>query len=584
MRTLRHALLHATLTAAAAFAATGPARAATPQGDDLTPTELESTSQEEALPAEPEPAPSGVTPPATVAEAIEASGDLGSTLEDASDAEARALLDAYMSLARQQRAAIEEVAGAPEGSPEANAAAQLRADLDTLVSSAERIAARLTERGADVAGVAEEIAGLRANAEQRKEAAGAPSSREVAIAMDLEVLRARLRPLFLAEIEARIEPWKELLHSTCLEISDVETASLTAQSDEDVTRYQERAVLLRQERAKLIDRVRVVLDAAEEKGGDVAESRAYLRSVVAAPAITGLRAAMTTAVTWLKSPDGGIAVLIAMATAIAIVFAAVVLSRLLGRLARRGMKSFPRASHLLRDFVVAAVKRGVVIIGLLVALSTLGVNMGPLLAAIGAAGLVIGLALQGTLGNLASGLMIMVFRPFDVDDVVETGGTSGKVAGLSLMTTEIRTFDNRTIYVPNNRIWGDVITNVTANATRRVDMKFGISYGDDAAKAREIAEGVLADHPKILSDPAPMVRVHELADSSVNLIVRPWSRTSDYWDVYWDITAQMKDAFDANDITIPFPQRDVHMIPPVSGGGAATPPSETSGAQQEAAT
>ena len=522
--------------------------------------------------------------PDTIEGAIEAADDLDATLEDAGDARAEALLAAYLDLARQQAAAIAELGDTVEGSPEANTAAQLRADLDALVSAVERIVARLTERGLDASSAEEEITSIREAAASQQDVGGAPTTREAALEIDLEVLRARLRPLRRGEVEERIEPWLGLLQSTCREISDIEIASLTADEDGDVTRYQERAVLLRQERSKLIERVRVVLDSYERKDGDAAEQRAYLRSVVVAPQISGVKAAMTTALTWLRSPDGGIAVAISAGTAIAILFAAVVISRLLARVARRAMKSLPRASALLREFVVAAVRRGTVIIGLLIALSTLGVNMAPLLAAIGAAGLVIGLALQGTLGNLASGLMIMVFRPFDVNDVVETGGTSGKVAGLSMMTTEIRTFDNRTIYVPNNRIWGDVITNVTANDTRRVDMKFGISYGDDAARAREIAEDVLAKHDRILKDPAPMVRVHELADSSVNLIVRPWSRTTDYWDVYWDVTAQMKDAFDAAGITIPFPQRDVHMIPAVSGGGAATPPSESSDAQQEAAT
>ncbi len=206
-------------------------------------------------------------------------------------------------------------------------------------------------------------------------------------------------------------------------------------------------------------------------------------------------------------------------------------------------------------------RRGTLAIGVLIAMTTLGANMAPLLAAIGAAGLVVGLALQGTLGNLASGLMIMVFRPFDVGDVVDVAGANGKVLGMNLMTTEVRTFDNRTVYVPNSRIWGDVITNVTANSTRRVDMVFGIGYGDDGAKAREIIEEILEKNDKVLEDPEPLVRLHELADSSVNFIVRPWSKTSDYWDVYWEVMEAVKVEFDAQGISIPFPQSDIHIIP-----------------------
>lgn len=577
MRSLKHTL------AALALALPASASFAVQDGAPPPPEDQEVAPAEQA-PQDGSDADEGVPMPATVEEAVDLANSVGDEVEDIGAERAQAFLATYLELAREQVKTVTELADAAEGSSDANLAAQRRADLDTLLASAERIMARLAELDVTTEEAAAEIAAIRDRTTSRGETGGAPQSRETAIGMDLEVLRARLRPLLLEEVQERIQPWRDLLKATCVEIADIEVASLTAESDEDVQRFQARAVLLRQERSKLIDRVRVVLDSAEDKGGDVAEPRAYLESVVATPKISGFKAFMTTSVTWVKSADGGIAVAIAAFIAIAIIIAAFVLSRLLGRVARRAMKSVAGASHLLRDFVVAAVKRGTIVIGLLVALSTLGINMSPLLAAIGAAGLVIGLALQGTLGNLASGLMIMVFRPFDEGDVVETGGATGKVVGLSLMTTEIRTFDNRTIYVPNNRIWGDVITNVTANATRRVDMKFGVSYGDDAGRARAIAEEVLANHPKILKDPAPVVRVHELADSSVNLIVRPWSLTADYWDVFWDITAQMKDAYDNAGISIPFPQRDVHMIPAVSGGGADTPASETSDQQQEAAT
>jgi small conductance mechanosensitive channel len=197
--------------------------------------------------------------------------------------------------------------------------------------------------------------------------------------------------------------------------------------------------------------------------------------------------------------------------------------------------------------------------------------MTPLVAAIGAAGLVIGLALQGTLGNLASGLMIMVYRPFDVGDLVTTAGVTGKVEGMTLMTTSVKTADNQRIHVPNNKIWGDVITNVTANDTRRVDLTFGIGYDDDITKAKSILKRVVEKHEKVLADPAPVIRVHTLGDSSVNLIVRPWAKTTDYWDVYWDVIEEVKRTFDAEGVSIPFPQRDVHLIPaPPAPGEAAS--------------
>jgi small conductance mechanosensitive channel len=153
----------------------------------------------------------------------------------------------------------------------------------------------------------------------------------------------------------------------------------------------------------------------------------------------------------------------------------------------------------------------------------------------------------------------MIFRPYDVGDVVNAGGVTGKVGGMNLMSTTVKTFDNQKIIVPNNKIWGDVITNVTAQRERRVDMVFGIGYDDDIGKAEAVLREIVAGHPKVLKDPEPTIQLHELGDSSVNFVVRPWSATADYWDVYWDITRSVKERFDQEGISIPFPQRDVHL-------------------------
>ena len=217
------------------------------------------------------------------------------------------------------------------------------------------------------------------------------------------------------------------------------------------------------------------------------------------------------------------------------------------------------ASQLLVNFLGKFVKQVVMLIGLIVALSALEVNIGPLLAAVGAAGFVIGFALQDTLSNFASGLLILAYRPFDVGDVIEAAGVSGLVDSVSLFSTHIRTFDNKVMIVPNNDIWGGTITNATASDTRRVDMTFGIGYEDDIDKARTVLETLLKEHELVLDDPAPVVKLHELADSSVNFVCRPWVKTADYWTVYWDITRAVKDQFDVNGISIPFPQRDVHV-------------------------
>ena len=205
------------------------------------------------------------------------------------------------------------------------------------------------------------------------------------------------------------------------------------------------------------------------------------------------------------------------------------------------------------------VRRVVLLLGLLVALSTVGVNVGALVALIGGGAFVLGFALQDTLSNFANGIMLFIYRPFDVGDAVDVNGVSGTVDAVSLVSTTIRSWDNKIILVPNKEVWGKVITNMTGSPERRVDMVFGIGYGDDIDKARSILERVVKEHPKTLDDPAPTIRVHELADSSVNFIVRPWSKTADYWAVYWDLTEQVKKAFDAEGISIPFPQRDVHL-------------------------
>ena len=176
-------------------------------------------------------------------------------------------------------------------------------------------------------------------------------------------------------------------------------------------------------------------------------------------------------------------------------------------------------------------------------------------------GFIIGFALQGTLGNFAAGLMILMHRPYDVGDVVSTAGVTGFVKSMNLNTTTIKTFDNQVVVVPNGSIWGDNIINVTGSDTRRVDMVFGIGYGDDIGKAQGILEDILKSHELVLADPEPNVKVHELGDSSVNFVCRPWTQTSNYWTVYWDITRTVKERFDAEGVSIPFPQRDVHVIP-----------------------
>jgi small conductance mechanosensitive channel len=196
---------------------------------------------------------------------------------------------------------------------------------------------------------------------------------------------------------------------------------------------------------------------------------------------------------------------------------------------------------------------------IIAALSQLGINTTSLVALLGAAGLAIGLSLQSSLSNFASGVMLIMFRPFTKGDFVEAGGATGVVDKISIFTTVMTTPDNKEVIVPNGAILSNNITNYSARPTRRVDLVFGISYDDDIRKAKELLEQIIAADKRVLSDPEPVIVVGELADSSVNFLVRPWVNATDYWGVYWDTTEAVKLKFDEAGISIPYPQMDVHM-------------------------
>jgi small conductance mechanosensitive channel len=243
-----------------------------------------------------------------------------------------------------------------------------------------------------------------------------------------------------------------------------------------------------------------------------------------------------------------------------IIYLAIRLSRFMEMGINRGLDtSRVQVSHLLRRMLVSSGRNLVVLIGVLIALSQIGISLGPLLAGLGIAGFIVGFAMQDALSNFASGMLILFYRPFDVGDTVEAGGVRGTVRSMSLVNTTIMTFDNQSLVIPNNLVWSTVIKNVTAQRTRRVDLTFGISYGDDIKKAERVFLEIISEHELVLESPEPMVRVNELGESSVNFIVRPWVKTADYWSVYWDITRSVKLRLDEEGISIPFPQRDVHV-------------------------
>lgn len=249
------------------------------------------------------------------------------------------------------------------------------------------------------------------------------------------------------------------------------------------------------------------------------------------------------------------AINIAMAAAIFIVGKIIVntITNVLRKLFARS-----KMDEILINFVASIIKAILLLFVVIAAIDQLGVNTTSLIALIGAAGLAIGLALQNSLQNFAAGVMLIVFRPFKAGDFVEVAGTSGVVETISIFSSVLRTGDNKEVIIPNGAIYDGTITNFSARETRRVDMVFSIGYDDDIKKTKEILEQVVKDDKRVLADPAPVIAVSELADSSVNFVVRPWVKTSDYWAVMWDLTEVVKLEFDAAGISIPYPQMDIH--------------------------
>ncbi len=211
-------------------------------------------------------------------------------------------------------------------------------------------------------------------------------------------------------------------------------------------------------------------------------------------------------------------------------------------------------------FLEGIIYYALLILVLIAAAGQLGINTTSFLTIVGAAGLAIGLALKDSLSNFASGVMLILFRPFKVGDYVTIAGVSGTVQRIDIFNTILHTVDNQKLIVPNSGVTGNIITNVTANNTRRIDLVIGISYSDDIPKAKQVLEDIIKSEERVLEIPKPTIAVSELADSSVNLVVRPWVKTSDYWDVYFALTEKIKLTFDEKGVSFPFPQQDVHLF------------------------
>ncbi|MDY4712758.1 mechanosensitive ion channel domain-containing protein [Actinobacillus minor] len=250
----------------------------------------------------------------------------------------------------------------------------------------------------------------------------------------------------------------------------------------------------------------------------------------------------------------GTKVLLAIAIFVIGKWLARLISKLLGKAALASTKD-----EMLQSFVRSISYFLLLLIVVIAALSQLGINTSSLVALIGAAGLAIGLSLQNSLQNFAAGVMLLIFKPFKKGDLIETGGMSGTVEEMGLLVLELRTGDNKTVLIPNGKVFSDSIVNYSANETRRIDFIFDISYDADIAQAKSIVADILANEQNVLKDPAPVIAVSALAANSVQLVVRPWVNTPNYWATYWGIMEKVKLAFDEAGIAIPYNQMDIHI-------------------------
>lgn len=380
-------------------------------------------------------------------------------------------------------------------------------------------------------------------------------------AVTIEALGLRLDPLPQDQLATEAEAWRALLQERATAVAEAEIVTRDADNPkrEDMLRS---LPALREQKDALLERFELVLDAYDAKGGDSGPYRKY------AAAVSGIKSdpsdvgATVSAFTgWLTEKEGGIKWAVRTGQFLGIMVIFWIIAGLIGKLVGSVLDRSQGITGLLKQFIRKWSRRLIVLVGLLVALGTVGVNVGAAVALIGGGAFIMAFALQDTLGNLANGIMLMVNRPFDVGDAVEVGGVTGKVEGVSLVSTTILTFDNRKVVVPNKQVWGQVITNITGMPTRRVDLVFGIGYDDDIEQAQGILERIVAAHPLVLDDPEPKIALNELADSSVNFICRPWTNTSDYLTVLSDITRQVKLEFDKAGVSIPYPQRDIHLYP-----------------------
>lgn len=388
-------------------------------------------------------------------------------------------------------------------------------------------------------------------------------------AIEPGALAVLLRPLTLAEVENEVVRWQQLIQETDTALADVQLrlrkiAAIRAAEEAgeeppasamvgpvvdpaDREDLAETAGGLLVRRARLIENYETVLAEFAEKGGDPVPYQAYADAVAGVDVDwTNPEAAYLTIQAWASSEEGGQALAGRIGVFAAVIIGAYVAGAILSWVFALFFRFTGTGSKLLRRFVVRWTRRVIFFIGALVGLSALGVNVTPLVAALGAAGFVVGFALQNTLSNFASGLLIMTQHPFDVGDSITAAGISGTVDRVTLFSTHITTFDNSKLIVPNNSIWSSVIENSTAAHTKRLDLQFDVKAPVAVEEAERKMREVLSEHPKVLRDPAPVVRMDDITEDGFKLACWPWVRTADTGEVRYDIIRAARDRLRAD--------------------------------------
>ncbi|MEA5581336.1 mechanosensitive ion channel domain-containing protein [Nodularia harveyana UHCC-0300] len=319
---------------------------------------------------------------------------------------------------------------------------------------------------------------------------------------------------------------------------------------------------LQSDRTAIVDRFKVVLAELERKGGDPQAYQKYIEAIsIVTVDLQDTEGALVRLVSWVKSGEGGLRWAANIGKFVSIVIASVIVSQLLGMILNRSLKQIGGASELLRQFIVMVVKRGGVVVGVMLALTALEVSLGPILALVGGASFVLAFALQSNLGNFASGLMIMFNKPFDIGDEVKVGGIWGYVDSISLANTNIKGFAGQMYVIPNNNVWGGMIENLTPDEIRKISIWLRISFNEDLERVQNLMVDIMKSHPKVLENPGPGKFLWSVEEYYFSIGLSGWTKTDDFWGVHEDIIQMIQERFKEENIQMSaIPERNLHLL------------------------